>query len=125
MQGCLSMFGVKFLFGLHAEAVSALREGACEEVFVLCLNDRKHKVSMNVYKIVEGGVLFPTKNMNNAFEACSSIVHLWRRVLPGKVILIARCGTRGWLAGSTCRCASTRCRHWLCLAAPAANTQVV
>ena len=58
MQGCLSMFGVKFVSGLHAEAVSGLREGACEEVFVLCLNDRKHKVSVNVYKIVvEGGVL--------------------------------------------------------------------
>ena len=41
--------------GLHAEAVSGFRERACEEVVVLCLNDRNHEVSVNAYKIVVGG----------------------------------------------------------------------
>ena len=94
-------------------------------MFVLCLNDRKHKVSMNVYKSVEGGVLFPTKNMNNAVEACSSIVHHLAQSLASK------CHTDRSVRHKRMACwfNLSLCKYSLpvlvMFAATAANTQVV
>ena len=94
-------------------------------MFVLCLNDRKHKASMNVYKIVEGGHTFSDKKMNNAAEACSSIVHLLAQSLASE------CHTDRSVRHKRMACwfNLSLCKYSLpalvMFAATAANTQVV